>query len=55
MVAHDVEIGLRHRLEHRGVDRQGLRPRRLDGVDRLAHLRRRAPAAIDLLRRRAGL
>ena len=29
LVAHHVEIGLRNRLEHRGLDRQGLRPRRL--------------------------
>src|ERR1700730_13547024 len=31
LVAHDVEIGLRHRLEDRRLDRQGLRPGRLDG------------------------
>jgi hypothetical protein len=51
LVAHDVEIGLRHPLEHRGLDRQGLRPRCLDDVDGLPQLRLGAAATIDLLRR----
>jgi hypothetical protein len=39
LVAHDVELGLRDCLKHRCLDRKGLRPRRLDSVDRLPRLR----------------
>ena len=49
LVAHDVEIGLGDRLEHRGFDRKGLRARRLHRVDRLPRLRLGAAAAIDRL------
>ena len=51
LIAHHVEIGLGDRLEHRGLDGQGQRPRRLYGIDRLPGLRLGAAAAIDLLGR----
>ena len=49
LVANHVEIGHRDGLKDRGLDRQGLRPRRLDGVDRLAGLRLGPAAAVDRL------
>jgi hypothetical protein len=33
LVAHDIKVGLRYRLEHRRLDRQGLRPPRLHRID----------------------
>src|SRR5713226_6122813 len=39
LVANHVEIGLSNRLEDRGLHRQGLRPGRLYGIDRLSGLR----------------
>ena len=49
LVFDHVEISLGHRLEYRGFDRQGLRPRRLDRVYRLTRLRQRAAAGVDRL------
>src|SRR5262249_52073250 len=54
LIAHDVEMGLGNSLEHRSLDRQGLRPRRLHEVDRLTGLRCRTSATVDLLCRRGG-
>ena len=50
LIAHDVEIGLRHRLEHQGLDGERLRPRRFDRVHRLPGLRDRVATAVNRLR-----
>src|SRR5262249_22827690 len=51
LIADDIEIGHRDGLENRGLDRQRLRPRRFDSIDRLPGLRHRPAAAVDRLRR----
>ena len=50
LVAHDIEIGLRHRLKHRRLDPERLGARGLYGVDCLPGLRLGATAPIQRLR-----
>ncbi len=49
LVANDVEIGHRNRLEYRGLDCEGLRSSRLHGIDRLAGLRHGPAAPVNRL------